>query len=63
MFPQNIHFLDPGQNLDLKLTLPHTHTKYVDGYVKNPKLPFCRKSRLLEAKSKVLNLSINLKKH
>ena len=22
MFPQNIHFLDPGQNLDLNLTLP-----------------------------------------
>ena len=23
MFPQNIHFLDSGQNLDLNLTLPH----------------------------------------
>ena len=25
MFPKNIHFLDPGQNLDLNLTLPHIH--------------------------------------
>ena len=30
MFPQNIHFLDPGQNLDLNLTLPHTHLYRLD---------------------------------
>ena len=24
MFSQNIHFFDPGQNLDFNLTLPHT---------------------------------------
>ena len=27
MFPQNIHFLDPCQNLDLNLTLPHRNIK------------------------------------
>ena len=28
MFPQNIHFLVIGQNLDLNLTLPHTSSYF-----------------------------------
>ena len=29
MFPKNIHFLDPGQNLVLNLTLPHVDVPWL----------------------------------
>ena len=31
LFPQNIHFLDPGQNLDLNLTLPRIKLSRYEG--------------------------------
>ena len=42
----------PSHILDLNLTLPHTHTTWVDGFVNKRKLPFLHKSWILEAKFK-----------